>query len=98
MRVANISLMSATVLIWSSTSIAQNPPASVAVYAQHHGGDVVYHYQIRNNGPGEIVEFFLGCRCAGDVVPNVRLQLPPAGISALVPPAPGEALELPEDS
>jgi hypothetical protein len=77
---------------------AQNLPATVAVYAQHQGGDVVYHYQIRNNGPGEISEFFLGCQCVGEIAPNLHLHTPPVGISAIVPPEPGESIELPRES
>lgn len=42
---------------------AQETNARVSVYGTHQGGNVVYHYQVRNNGASEIRRFFLGCDC-----------------------------------
>ena len=42
---------------------ADELPVRVSVYAEHQGGNVVYHYEVRNNGPGELREFYIGCEC-----------------------------------
>lgn len=44
---------------------AAAPPAAagVSVYGTHQGGNVVYHYQVRNNAAGQIRRFYLGCDC-----------------------------------
>lgn len=42
---------------------AQDVGARVSVYGTHQGGNVIYHYQVRNNGPGEIRRFYVGCDC-----------------------------------
>lgn len=35
----------------------------VSVYAEHHAGNLVYKYEVRNNGPGELRAFYIGCDC-----------------------------------
>lgn len=42
---------------------AQETSARVLVYGTHQGGNVVYHYQVRNNGTSEIRRLFIGCDC-----------------------------------
>jgi len=62
---------------------AQEFPVRVAVYAEHHGGNVVYRYEVRNNGPGELRAFYIGCDCPlreGDAL--AQLQTLPPGAQA----------------
>lgn len=58
---------------------AQDLPVRVAAYAEHQGGDVVYHYEVRNNGPGELREFYIGCDCRdGEALSAPQLHALPA--------------------
>lgn len=58
---------------------AQDYPARVAVYAAHQGGNVMYHYDVRNNGPAEIRRFFIGCDCRSLLNAIPELQVLPLG-------------------
>ena len=41
------------------------PPAYVGVYAEHHGGNVIYRYEIANRGTQPVRVFRVGCDCGG---------------------------------
>lgn len=67
----------------SGAAAAQEYPARVVVHAEHQGGNIVYHYEVRNNGPAEIKRFIVGCDCRA--LPNglPELQLLPLTGEAL---------------
>jgi hypothetical protein len=61
-------------------ALAQDLPVRVSTYAEHQGGNVVYHYEVRNNGPGELREFYIGCDCTGgQAAAPPQLRVLPAG-------------------
>jgi hypothetical protein len=76
MRRSNL-LLGLILLSISGAAAAQEYPARVVVHAEHQGGNVVYHYEVRNNGPAEIKRFIIGCDCRA--LPNgfPELKLPP---------------------
>jgi hypothetical protein len=64
----------------ASPLLANELPVSVSVYAEHQGANVVYRYEVRNNGPGELREFYIGCDCAAaEAQRTAQLRVVPAG-------------------
>lgn len=61
---------------------AQEYPATIAAYAEHQGGNVIYHYEIRNNGPVEIRRFYIGCECRDGLESVAQLQALPTDAHA----------------
>lgn len=98
-----ISFLSAFVsCLWlNATPIAaEELPVRVAVYAQHQGGNIIYHYEVRNSGPGELREFFIGCDCPLTVADRTpQLQALPAGVQpASLKPAGLAVIDAPAQS
>src|SRR5439155_12404038 len=57
----------------SCIALAQEYPARVVVHAEHQGGNVIYRYEVRNNGPAEIKRIAIGCDCRA--LPGVLPEL-----------------------
>jgi len=49
--------------------------AEVWVRAEHRGGEVVYHYEVRNRDAGRLDHFALGCDCRRPAQPALAAQL-----------------------
>jgi hypothetical protein len=48
-------------LAFASLGIAMaQPPVNVGVYAEHHGGKVIYHYRVTNNSQDNIAAVWIG--------------------------------------
>lgn len=58
---------------------AEDYPARVASYAEHQGGNIVYHYELRNSGSAEIRRFIVGCDCRWPLDAIPELQVLPVG-------------------
>jgi hypothetical protein len=75
-----VPLVLAAWLVGAPYVVANDFPVRVSVYAEHQGGNIVYHYELHNNGPGEVREFYIGCDCAPEDTWRLgQLQLLPAG-------------------
>lgn len=61
------------------SAAAQDYPARVVSYAEHQGGNVIYHYEVRNNGSAEIRRFIVGCDCRWPLDAIPELQVLPVG-------------------
>jgi hypothetical protein len=54
-------------LAFASVGLAMaQSPASVGVYAEHHGGKVVYHYRVTNNSQDNIAAVWIGHNTKND--------------------------------
>jgi hypothetical protein len=70
------SLLLACLLSGLAVTAQAQETARVQVYAEHQGGNVIYRYEIRNTGPGEIRRIQIGCDCRGGpvgVLPQLRV-------------------------
>ncbi len=77
----------------------QNAGAQVTVYGTHQGGNVVYHYEVRNSGAGEIRRFYLGCECRAPGESGIaELQALPVNAQPVRTDAFGTWYELPADA
>lgn len=92
----------ASVLIGATTArAAEAPPGpGVEVRAAHRGGEIVYHYEVRNRGAGSIDYFALGCDCRrpGDLVVGAQLSVLPAGATIGGEDYRGDLLDVPGES
>lgn len=77
---------------------AQDYAARVATYAQHQGGNVIYHYEIRNNGSAEIRRFMIGCDCRWPLDAIPELQALPVGAAPVKTDDVGTWYDLPPDT
>lgn len=61
------------------STAAQDYTVRVTSYAEHQGGNVIYHYELRNNGSAEIRRFIVGCDCRWPLDAIPELQVLPVG-------------------
>jgi hypothetical protein len=61
------------------SAAAPDYPARIVSYAEHQGGNIIYHYELRNNGSAEIRRFMIGCDCRWPLDSIPELQLLPVG-------------------
>lgn len=92
----------------AASAAAQAGPASVTVWARHHGGQVIYSYQVQNLGANPVGRFWIGRKISADGMTGVaELNIAPVSaystswLSADVAQAPagwGMAISYPEES
>lgn len=73
------------------------PGPEVWVRAEHRGGEIVYHYELRNREGGRLDYFALGCDCAepGQAVAGAQIGVLPAGTTAAGEDYRGDRLAVP---
>ncbi len=79
MRPPRFLLGSVLLLAVFGSAAAEDSSARVAVYAEHQGGNVIYHYEVRNTGSAEVRRFFVGCDCRWPLDAIGELQTLPVG-------------------
>lgn len=98
MFVTGTTVFLCTVLGTASAQAAERSAAAqVSVHAEHRGGDVVYHYEVRNRGAAPLDRFLLGCDCRpfGDRVTGAQLGVLPAAASTAGTDFLGQVLDVP---
>ena len=61
MTILMLRLFGLASLAFASLSVAMaQPTVNVGVYAEHHGGKVVYHYRVTNNSQDNIAAIWIG--------------------------------------
>lgn len=77
---------------------AERPAAAqVSVHAEHRGGEIVHHYELRNRGSAPLDRFLLGCDCrpSGNGVTGAQLGVLPTATSAAGEDHLGQVLDVP---
>ncbi|MFL6714467.1 MAG: hypothetical protein ACJ8LN_16300, partial [Sulfurifustis sp.] len=67
-------------IVSAGIAAAEENYAAVLTYAEHQGGNVIYHYELR---APEARRFFVGCECQSSGIGLPQLQTPPVNASAV---------------
>lgn len=98
MRWTRLALLAVLLIPALDAAAAQDYAARVVTYAEHQGGNLIYHYELRNNGSAEIRRFMVGCDCRWPLDAIPELQVLPVGATPVKTDDVGTWYDLPAEA